>query len=119
MLFTVQMKNDKDFRRCYSKGRFCSDESVAVYYLPNKLCFNRLGLTTSKKLGNAVTRNRARRIMKAAYRLNEDSFPIGYDIVFVARNKIVDLKTDDIEKFIVKRVIKQINKPFENVKKKK
>lgn len=119
MLYTVAMKNDKDFRRCYTKGKFVSDSAVTAYYLPNRLSTNRLGLTTSKKLGNAVVRNRSRRIMKAAYRLNEDKMPIGYDIVLVARSEIVGKKTQDIERFIQKRFLKLINDPNSNQKPKK
>lgn len=119
MLYTVAMKNDKDFRRCYTKGKFVSDSAVTAYYLPNRLSTNRLGLTTSKKLGNAVVRNRSRRIMKAAYRLNEDKMPIGYDIVLVARSEIVGKKTQDIERFIQKRFLKLINDPNSNQKLKK
>lgn len=118
MLFTVAMKSDKDFRKCYNKGRYVCNDAVTVYFLPNKLSFNRLGLTTSKKLGNAVERNRARRIMKAAYRITEEKFPIGYDFVFVARSKIIDKKSTDIEDFLNKKVIKQTEKPFENSKNK-
>lgn len=114
MLFTVAMKNDKDYRRSYNKGKFCADAAVTAYFLPNRLNFNRLGITTGKKIGNAVMRNRARRIIKAAYRLNETKFPIGFDIVFVARPAIDGKKSTDIEKFISSRLLKEINKPFKN-----
>lgn len=116
MLYTVAMKNDRDFRRCYTKGKFVSDSTVTAYYLPNKMSVNRLGLTSSKKLGNAVVRNRARRIMKAGYRLNEERFPIGYDIVLVARGDILGKKSTDVENFITKRLLKQMNKPNEDFK---
>lgn len=119
MLFTVAMKSDKDFKRCYNKGRYVVNDAVTVYYFPNKMSINRLGLTTSKKLGNAVVRNRARRIIKAAYRVTEEKFPIGYDFVFVARSNIVEKKSTDIERFILKKVICQTNKPFEKKNSKK
>ena len=48
---------------------------------------NRLGLTVSTKIGKAVQRNRIRRRLKEIYRLNEDKFLTGYDIVIVARSK--------------------------------
>lgn len=69
-----------------------------------------MGITVGKKLGNAVIRNRAKRMIRAAYRLNEASFPIGYDIVFVARNDIAQRKTGEIEEFFTKRLIRQMNK---------
>ena len=49
--------------------------------------------------------------VRAAYRLNEAEFPLGYDIVFVGRNDIGEKKTQDIERFIKKRLIKEMNKP--------
>lgn len=64
-----------------------------------------------QKQGCAVTRNRIKRIVRAAYRLNEAEFPLGYDIVFVGRNDIGEKKTQDIERFIKKRLIKEMNKP--------
>lgn len=114
MLFTVSIKSDKDYRKAYNKGRFCADGAITVYFLPNRMSYNRLGITTGKKIGNAVKRNRARRIIRAAYRLNEEKFPIGFDIVFVARPMIVDKKSTDIEGFINSRLLKEINKPFKN-----
>ncbi|NLZ45769.1 MAG: ribonuclease P protein component [Clostridiales bacterium] len=114
MLFTVPLKNDKDFRRTYSKGRFSANSMITAYFLPNRLSVNRLGITTGKKIGNAVKRNRAKRIIKAAYRLSEIKFPIGFDIVFVARPDIEEKSAIDIEKFIKSRLLKEINKPFKN-----
>ena len=112
------MKNDKDYRRAYNKGRFCADSAVTAYFFPNRMSVNRLGITTGKKIGNAVVRNRARRIIRAAYRLNEDKFPIGFDVVFVARPGICEKKSTDIEKFINTRLIKEMDKPFKNLKNK-
>lgn len=114
MLFTVSMKSDKDYRRAYNKGRFCADSALTAYFYPNKLPFNRLGITTGKKIGNAVKRNRARRIIRAAYRLCEEKFPIGFDVVFVARAGIDEKKSTDIEKFIKTRFLREISKPFES-----
>ncbi|WP_418849628.1 ribonuclease P protein component, partial [Ruminococcus sp.] len=93
------------------KGRFCADSFVAAYFYPNGSPYNRLGITAGKKQGCAVTRNRIKRIVRAAYRLNEAEFPLGYDIVFVGRNDIGEKKTQDIERFIKKRLIKEMNKP--------
>ena len=111
MLFTTVLKDNKAFLRCYKKGRFCADSFVAAYFYPNGSPYNRLGITAGKKQGCAVTRNRIKRIERAAYRLNEAEFPLGYDIVFVGRNDIGEKKTQDIERFIKKRLIKEMNKP--------
>lgn len=111
MLFTTVLKENKAYLRCYRKGRFAADGTVAAYFFPNKMPLNRLGISVSKKNGNAVTRNRIKRIIRAAYRLNEEKLPIGYDIVFVSKKNTGEKKTQDIERFIGNRLVKEMNKP--------
>ena len=77
--------------------------------MPNNSPYNRMGISVGKKQGNAVKRNRIKRIIRAAYRLNEQKIPIGYDIVFVGRNNVSEKKTQDIEYFINKRLLRKIN----------
>ncbi len=105
MLFSEVMKDNKKFSACFRKGRFCACSFVTAYYLPNGTGENSVGISLSKKIGGAVERNRAKRIIRAAYRLSEQGFPIGYDIVFAARPAIDGLKTQDIEGFIAKRLL--------------
>lgn len=119
MLFSESICENKLFLKLYKRGEFVACPFLTVYFFPNKMEINRVGITVGKKIGKAVARNRAKRIIKAAYRLNEVKFPIGYDIVFVAREKIVDLKSDDIEEFINKRVLKRIGNPDKKVNGKK
>ncbi len=110
MLFTYTFNENKDFLRLYKKGSFISSNACVVYYIKNNAGFNRFGITTGKKVGNAVKRNRARRIIKAAYRNLEAKFPIGFDIIVVARAGCGDfiVKSCDIENFFNKRVISQM-----------
>lgn len=110
MLFTEILKDNNLFVRCYRKGRYVSDSIIVAYFIQNGLPYNRIGITAGKKLGNAVERNRIKRIIRAAYRLNEQKFPIGFDIVFVGRNNIKDKKSKEIEGFIEKRLIKKMNR---------
>lgn len=117
MLFTSIINSNKDFVKTYKKGKFTANRMIAVYFIPNRSPYNRIGITTSKKIGNAVQRNRARRIIRAAYRKTEKLFPIGYDIVFVARPDINIVKSTSLEKFIKQRVLKEMNKPFKPYKK--
>ncbi len=105
MLFTDVIKTNKEFSRAYKKGRYCVDDNVCVYYIKNSSPYNKLGITTPKKLGNAVIRNRAKRIIRAAYRECEQYIPLGYDLVVVARNKIVDKKSSDIKCFFMNRLL--------------
>ncbi|MBR1422177.1 MAG: ribonuclease P protein component [Ruminococcus sp.] len=119
MLFTSVLKDNKGFLRCFRKGKYCADRFLVCYYYPNDTAYNRIGISVSKKVGNAVVRNRFKRICRAAYRLREDRFPIGYDIVFAARKGCDELTSKDIEGFIEKRLIGSMNRPFERKKKKK
>ena len=59
---------------------------------------NRIGITVSTKVGNAVTRNSARRRIKECYRRNEDKFKLGSDIVFVARGRAVNIPYAELER---------------------
>lgn len=110
MLFTVILKDNKGFQRCYRSGRYSVCGFVCAYFYPNGSPYNRLGITAGKKLGGAVERNRIKRIIRAAYRLNEEIMPVGYDIVFVGRNDIKDKSSEDIEGFIRNRLVGAIEK---------
>jgi len=82
------MKNNYEFRRLYSKGKFASSPVMAVYVRKNKTSANKLGFTVSTKLGNAVQRNHIRRRLREIYRLHEQELLPGRDIVIVGRNNI-------------------------------
>ena len=112
-----------DIQRCYRSGRFAVCGYVCAYFYPNGTAYNRLGITAGKKLGNAVCRNRVKRIVRAAYRLCESEMPIGYDIVFVGRNDAAERTSAEIESFIRGRLIGEIGKAalngaFDKAKKK-
>ena len=94
MKFSSALKLNHIFRRLYATGGFANGMLV-LYVRPNRLGQNRVGITTGKKLGHAVVRNRARRRLREVYRLNEHLFKPGYDIVVVARSRCVtaDLQT--------------------------
>lgn len=90
---TVTITRNNDFLRLYRKGKSTADPCVVSYILPNRLGVIRLGLTTSKKIGNAVARSRARRVLRAAFREVLPQFTNGYDIVLVARTKTTFIKS--------------------------
>lgn len=94
----VPICNNYEFRRVYSKGKYYVSPAVVVYVLKNRYHMVRVGITTSKKIGNAVKRNRSRRIIRAALDLFLPYIRPGYDLVFVARGKTPFLKSTDIEK---------------------
>jgi ribonuclease P protein component len=90
---TRSLQKNYEFQRVYSKGQFCTGKYLVLYYLKNTFDFNRLGISTGKKIGKSVVRNRMKRIVKENYRLMEDKIPIGYDLVFMVR------KSDDLPGF--------------------
>ena len=99
---TVSLKLNHEFRRLYNKGKSAVSPCLAVYCRKNKLGKNRLGLTVGTKVGNAVIRNRTRRRIREAYRLHEDGFQVGYDIVVVARVRAAHARYRELERQLLK-----------------
>ncbi len=87
MKYCVSLKENRRFRFLYHKGNHFANDVLVLYLKENRRAQNRLGLTVSKKVGNAVTRNRIRRLLRENYRLRENAIKIGYDLVFVARTR--------------------------------
>ena len=81
MKFTVSLKENRVFRRLYAKGKSAVAPTMVLYCRRNGRRESRLGLTTGTKLGHAVVRNKVRRRLREIYRLHEDRFAPGYDIV--------------------------------------
>lgn len=87
MKFTESLNNNHEFLRLYNKGKSVSSPLLVVYCRRNGRRVTRLGITVGKKVGKAVVRNRLRRRLRESYRINEDLFSRGWDIVVVARAK--------------------------------
>ena len=88
MKFSCALKLNHIFRRLYATTGQANGYLV-FYARPNRLGLNRVGITAGKKLGHAVVRNRVRRRLREVYRLNEDKFTPGWDIVVVARSRCI------------------------------
>ena len=89
MRFSRSLKENSMFRRLYAKGKSAAGPYLVVYCRRNGTDGNRIGITVSKKLGHAVVRNRVRRRLREIYRLHEEEFLRGWDIVVVARSRAV------------------------------
>ena len=88
MRFSSSLKLNHIFQRLYhTKG--AADGNLVLYARKNRTACNRVGITVSKKLGKAHIRNRTRRRIREVYRLNEERFQPGWDIVVVARTRCV------------------------------
>ena len=97
MKFSSSLKLNHIFQRLYhTKG--VADGYLVLYARKNRTGGNRLGITVSKKLGKAHIRNRVRRRFREVYRLNEEKFQPGWDIVVVARTKAVDAEFSRLTK---------------------
>ena len=108
----VAIKENHLYSKAYSKGKRAVTSALAVYVLPDyaakrlakahpeKKVVNRIGLTTSVKLGGAVVRSRCRRIMREGLRAleKERSLKLGYLIVIAARSAAINLKSTEIKK---------------------
>ena len=108
MIKNVSLNKNKNFKYVYNRGKNVVSPILVTYVVKNKLGINRIGITTSKKIGNAVERNRARRIIKVAYRNCYSQIKTGYDLVFVARNKTVKSNSNQIYD-IMKQHLSQLN----------
>lgn len=94
---TVTLNRNGDFLRLYHRGKSYTNPALVVYFQKNRAGICRIGITVSKKLGNAVCRNRCKRVIRAAYTALEPSVRGNYDFVFVARSKTKDLKSTEIQ----------------------
>ena len=97
MKFSSSLKLNHIFKRLYHTNGF-GNGFLVLYARKNRTDTNRAGITVSKKLGKAHIRNRVRRRLREVYRLHEDQFQPGWDIVVVARTKAIDAPFDQLVK---------------------
>jgi len=97
MIFTEGLKKNSDFSKVYKEGRSKANRYLVVYVKENGEDFNRLGVSVSKKVGNSVYRHYFKRCVKESYRLHEEMFNSGLDIVVLARSSAKGIKYADIE----------------------
>lgn len=91
------LKLNRDFRRLYYKGSSAVHPLIVTYASKNRLGYNRIGITVTKKIGKAVCRNRCKRIIRAAFAQVNAQIEQGWDFVFVARMKTPQAKSTELE----------------------
>ena len=101
MLFSDSMKKTNDFRNCYEKGKSFANKFIVMYVWENGTSCNKLGISCSKKVGNSVVRHRFARLVRESYRLHEDMFNSGLDIVFVARSNAASMSYEETLKSLM------------------
>ncbi len=94
------LKKPSEFSKVYKRGKSFADRNLVLYVFPNDLNHSRLGLSISKKVGNSVKRNRIRRLIKEAYRLNIQT-EAHYDFIVIARVNSVNASYENIRKSLM------------------
>ena len=94
----VPICRNNEFRRIYARGNSYVSPLVVVYALKNRTKNVRVGITTSKKVGNAVQRNRSRRVIREAFRALAPRVRPGFDLVLVARGKTPYVTSTDVRR---------------------
>ena len=97
MKFSESLKKNSNFKNVYTHGKSYANKYLVMYMLENNQDINRLGISVSKKVGNSVVRHRITRLVRESYRLHENIFNSGLDIVVVARKGASTVRYAEIE----------------------
>ena len=101
MKFSESLKKNRDFQVVYRQGKSYANKYLVMYVLENQSDKNRIGISVSKKVGNSVVRHHLTRLIRESYRLSEEHFQNGYDIVIIARVSAQEKKYQDIESALI------------------
>lgn len=85
MKYSESLRKHWDFQLVYKKGTSYANRYLVMYVLKNQLNRNRIGISVSKKVGNSVVRHHLTRLIRESYRLNEEKFACGYDMIVIVR----------------------------------
>lgn len=102
----VTIKENRDFSKLYRRGKSFVSPVLVTYVMKNKSGELRYGITTGKKIGNAVKRSRSRRIIRASYYQLYPEIKKGYDLIFVARVRTSFEKSQTVMKTMRKHLKK-------------
>lgn len=101
MKFSQSLKKNRDFQNVYKKGTSFANSYLVMYILENGLQENRIGISVSKKVGNSVVRHHLTRLIRESYRLSEEHFRCGIDIVVIARTSAKRRNYHEIESALI------------------
>lgn len=94
---SYRLRNNKEFKLVYKNGKNFWNRNLILYRRKNDLEVTRLGITITKKFGNAVLRNKIRRRLSEIYRINLYCIKEGYDLVIIPKKNVVDLSHQELE----------------------
>ena len=92
----TKIKLNSDFRRIYYRGRSYVTPLFVLYVFKNRSGAKRVGFSAGKKIGNAVKRNRAKRLLRVAFSENAPLLNGGYDYLLVARARVIHKKSNEV-----------------------
>lgn len=101
MEFSESLKKNRDFQHVYKNGTSYANRFFVMYVLENNLGRNRIGISVSKKVGNSVVRHHISRLVRESYRLNENLFACGYDMIVIARVSAGEVTFHQTEKALL------------------
>lgn len=101
MRFTQSLKKNRQFQEVYRNGVSRANKYLIMYVLENHQAVNYLGISVSKKVGNSVVRHRVKRLVKESYRLHEDIFNSGLNIVITARASAASIPYEKMESAVL------------------
>ena len=101
MKYSESLKKYEDFKAVYNEGKSFANKYLVMYVSENSLGKNRIGISVSKKVGNSVIRHHITRLIRESYRLQEDMFNSGLDIVVIARSNAKNASYHEIASALV------------------
>ena len=101
MKFSESLRKNKDFRVVYNGGKSFANKYLVMYVKKNNTEKNRLGISVSKKVGNSVVRHHLTRLIKESYRLQEEHFQCGFDIIVIARVTAKDINYQTMKDAVI------------------
>ena len=101
MKFADSLKKNRGFQNVYRKGKSYANKYLVMYVLKNETEENSIGISVRKKVGNSVIRHHVTRLIRESYRLHEDMFNSGLDIVVIARSTAREVGYHEIESAIL------------------
>ena len=118
MKFSESLKKNKDFQTVYRQGKSYANKYLVLYIMENQTEKNRIGISVSKKVGNSVVRHHLTRLIRESYRLQEECFQRGYDLVVIARQSAKDVTFKEMESALIHLgKLHKIYKTVQNTKK--
>lgn len=94
-----RVKKEKDFKKLFAIKKTKANKQFVIYYMPKNMQQHiRVGLSVSKKLGNAVVRNKIKRKIRRAFHEMEPLFYENYDIIVIARQPVLEMSVEEIKK---------------------